>query len=359
MSRHTLQHAAWGLLLLLGACGGGPAALPPGASPEGLPRVLPVGFTFLPQSDDDPLTPEGVALGRWLFHAPRLSGNGQVSCATCHIQERGFSDGSARSREGVTGQPLPRHTPALVNLAWMEGLFWDGGAKNLESLSLAPLTQADEMGQTDLEGMLTGLAADPDVVRRFEAAFGPGEPTLGKLLRGLAQYERTLVSARSRYDRWRRGELGGFLTERESRGLALVRQRCAPCHDSELFTDNAFHNNGLDERFGEGEDVSRGRGRVTLRDEDAGRYKTPTLRNVAVTAPYMHDGRFATLEAVLLHYRGGMVRSSTLDGAFVREGQAPGVTLDDAEAEAVLAFLHALTDEAFLSDPSLGPPDAP
>ncbi|NVJ08364.1 methylamine utilization protein [Myxococcus sp. AM001] len=342
-------------LLLLGACGEGPSS-PMEEGP--FPRHLPAGMTVIPSPPDNPLTPEGIALGRWLFHSPRLSSNGQVSCATCHEQARGFADDAALTRRGVSGRPLVRHAPALINLAWMDGLFWDGGAKNLESLSLAPLTHPDEMGNGQLPLMMTRLAETPEVVERFESAFGPGGLTLSNLLRSLAQFQRTLVSADARYDRWRRGEPGADLSAQELHGLELVQRRCAPCHASELFTDNAYHNNGLDSdaAFGEGEAESRGRGRVTQREEDVGRFKTPTLRNVAVSAPYMHDGRLGTLEDVLEHYRGGMVPSTTLDATFQREGSSPGLPLDDAEKDAILAFLHTLTDKAFLSERELAPP---
>ncbi|MBM7119045.1 cytochrome-c peroxidase [Archangium primigenium] len=343
---------------LLVACGPGPASDPgPGQAPTG--PVLPLGHTALPSPEDNPLTPEGVALGRWLFYAPQLSSNGQVSCATCHVQARAFALDVPLATLGVSGRPLARHTPTLINLAWAGGLFWDGGAKNLESLSLAPLTHADEMGQADLQALMDRLAATPEAVRRFEAAFGPGGPSLSHLLRALAQFQRTLVSADSRYDRWRRGEPGAGLSTLERAGHDLVRERCAPCHGSELFTDQAFHNNGLDAVFGTGEQVTRGRGRVTLRAEDTGRYKTPTLRNVARSAPYMHDGRFPTLDAVLEHYRHGMVDSPTLDGAFRRAPAPPGVPLTDLEKTALLAFLDTLTDEAFLTSPDLGPPPGP
>lgn len=332
------------LLVLLGGCG--PAA--PETVPS--PPPLPVGSTAVPAPPDNPSTPEGVALGRWLFHSPLLSANGRVSCATCHVQARAFSLDAPLGTPGVSGRALSRHVPALVNLAWMDGLFWDGGAKNLESLSLGPLTHPDEMGQGDLEALMERLAATPEAAEHFERAFGPGRPTLGQLLRALAQFQRTLISADSRYDRWRRGEPGATLSAREQEGHALVRQRCAPCHGTELFTDNAFHNNGLDAAFGGGEDVTRGRGRVTLRPEDTGRYKTPTLRNVARSAPYMHDGRFATLDAVLAHYRHGVVPSPTLDSALRREGASPGVSLDERETAAVRAFLDTLTDETFLGE---------
>ncbi|GHG67139.1 cytochrome c peroxidase [Comamonas sp. JC664] len=345
------------LALLLGACGEGPFDIESGP----FPRHLPEGMTVIPSPEDNPLTPEGIALGRWLFHSPRLSSNGQVSCATCHEPARAFADDAALTRRGVSGRPLARHAPALINLAWMDGLFWDGGAKNLESLSLAPLTHPDEMGNTQLPLMMARLEAQPEVVERFEATFGPGSLTLSNLLRSLAQFQRTLVSADSRYDQWRRGEPGAHLAPQEQRGLALVQRHCAPCHGTELFTDNAYHNNGLDpdEAFGEDEAESRGRGRVTQRPEDAGHYKTPTLRNVAVTAPYMHDGRFATLEEVLAHYRGGMVSSTTLDAAFLQDGQPPGLPLTPEDMADVLAFLQTLTDEQFLTEERLRAPQEP
>ncbi|ADO68226.1 Cytochrome C peroxidase [Stigmatella aurantiaca DW4/3-1] len=358
VSPHTLWRTATGLLLavLLGACGDVPRPGAPPPEEASRPPPLPVGFSTIPALEDNPLTPEGIALGRWLFYSPALSSNGQVSCATCHPASRAFSDEAPLTRRGVSGRPLARHTPALVNLAWMEGLFWDGGLKNLESLSLSPLTHPDEMGQADLGALMARLSASPETVQRFETAFGPGGLSLGNLLKALAQFQRTLVSADSPYDRWRRGEPGGDLSPLAQEGFALVQRHCTPCHGSELFTDNAFHNNGLDARFGTGEDLTRGRGRITLRDEDAGRYKTPTLRNVARSAPYMHDGRFATLDAVLEHYRHGMVPSTTLDVAFQRGAAPPGLGLEDGEKAAVLSFLEALTDESFLTNPPLGPP---
>lgn len=342
-------------LLLMGACGEGPSS-PDAEGP--FPRHLPVGMTSIPSPPDNPLTPDGIALGRWLFHSPRLSSNGQVSCATCHEQARAFADDAALTRRGVSRRPLMRHAPALINLAWMEGLFWDGGSKNLESLALAPLTHPDEMGNSQLSSIMAWLSSEPEFAQRFEDAFGPDGLTLSNLLRALAQFQRTLVSADSRYDRWRRGEPGASLSPQEQHGLALVQRHCATCHATELFTDNAYHNNGLDSNaaFGEGEAATRGRGRVTQHPEDIGRFKTPTLRNVAVTAPYMHDGRLATLEDVLEHYRGGMVASTTLDAVFQREGPSPGLSLDDSEKDAILAFLHALTDEPFLTASELAPP---
>ncbi|WP_395852060.1 cytochrome-c peroxidase [Cystobacter fuscus] len=350
--------AAWNLMLaLLGACGPGPESVPPPEGSEAPGPVLPLGFTSVPALPDNPTTPEGVALGRWLFYSPLLSSNGRVSCASCHVQAHAFSLDASLATIGVSGRPLVRHVPSLINLAWMDGLFWDGGAKNLESLSLGPITHPDEMGQRDLQALMERLASTPEAVQRFEAAFGPGGPTLGQLLRALAQFQRTLVSARSRYDSWRRGEPGGELSALEQAGHGLVRTRCTPCHDTELFTDNAYHNNGLDSVWGEGEDATRGRGRITLRPEDTGRYKTPTLRNVARSAPYMHDGRFATLDAVLEHYRRGVVPSPTLDIALRGDShQAPGVPLSDVEKAALLLFLDTLTDEAFLGDPALGAP---
>ncbi|WP_224368187.1 cytochrome-c peroxidase [Hyalangium versicolor] len=361
MSALWLRRTAARFLLpvLLGACGegtGGPTS--PVPADDEVPRSLPAGFSSLPTHQGNPLTPEGVSLGRWLFYSPSLSSTGQVSCATCHPQARAFADETPLTQHGVSGRPLARHTPALINLAWVGELFWDGGVKNLESLSLAPLTHPDELGQADLSALLERLASQPEAVRRFEAAFGPDGLNLSNLLRALAQFQRTLVSADSRYDRWRRGEPGGVLSTQEQEGFALVQRHCVSCHGSELFTDNAFHNNGLDAQFGSGTEVTRGRGRVTQNAADDGLYKTPTLRNVTRSAPYMHDGRFATLDQVLEHYRHGMVASATLDPFFQRSPVSPGLNLEDREKVAILAFLEALTDESFLTDSRLGPPEA-
>lgn len=301
----------------------------------------------MPVPEHNPLSHEGILLGEKLFYDSQLSANGAVSCASCHQPKRAFTDGSALSTLGVSGKALKRHAPSLVNVAFYDAYFWDGGAKNLESLVFGPLRHADEMG-VDLNALPARLQADDTYPLMFKAAFGTDSVHLAYLARALAQYMRTLVSADSRYDRFVRQE-GASLSELELQGMALVQQKCGSCHSFEpgkrdFFTDFAYHNNGLDNFYPEGEEnLYKGRFRITYDSADIGAYKTPSLRNLSLTAPYMHDGRFNTLEEVLEHYRSGIKPTPYLDSALfqAQEGQ-PGIPISSKEQEAILAFLKTL-----------------
>lgn len=287
-----------------------------------------------------------VQLGVRLFFDPRLSATGRVSCATCHDPGHAFASPDRLTDRGESGRPLARHTPTLVNVAWAKrGLFWDGGAKNLESLVLAPLTHEDEMGRADLEPVLELVARDPRLADAFRAAFPAETVTLPHVMRAIAAYERSLVSFGAPWD-------AGELSPRERAGEAVYARSCAGCHHPGLFTDDDFHNIGLDASFGEGDAPSRGRARVTFDAADEGKYRTPTLRNLSFSAPYMHDGRFATLEDVVEHYRHGMVPSPTLDSVFIRRSAdaRPGIELTDVEAADLLVFLKCLDDPRFGPD---------
>lgn len=300
-------------------------------------------FDTVPQPDYNRATTHGVALGKKLFFDPLLSQNGQVSCATCHHTERSFSDGVALSTSGVSGKKLIRHAPALFNLAWMPGYFWEGGAKNLESQVFGPLEHPDEMA-ADLPDLIRKLNMHPEYPRLFKAAFGKDTITTQYLARALAQYERTLISDHSRYDLWIRGE-GGTLTPQELRGYQIYRTNCAACHTEGLFTDNAYHNNGLDSAFTDPaeEFIFYGRYRISLDSADIGKFKTPSLRNLSYTAPYMHDGRLATLEDVLAHYDHGVYYFPTLDPALQKQ-KNPGIPLTSEEMNDLRAFLRTLDD---------------
>jgi cytochrome c peroxidase len=296
------------------------------------------------------VTPAGIELGRRLFFDPRLSGNDRIACATCHDPARAFTDGVARSTAGASGAQLPRNAPGLANIAWTPALFWDGGAKNLESLMFGPIIHPDEMGER-IERMIEQLAADSELRAAFDAAFpGQGVTPTG-VMRALAQYLRSLISADSRYDRFARGEPGSALTEAEQRGLAVHRVRCARCHATELFTDHRFHNIGLDPPEAAplpAEDPRRGRARVTFAAADERAFRTPTLRNLRYTAPYMHDGRFATIAEVLAHYRRDVHASPSLDPALIAPDGARGIPLTDDEVRDLVAFLSTRDDEAFV-----------
>lgn len=318
---------------------------------ESVTTRAPPHFPPVASHPENPTTIAGVALGQRLFHDARLSRTRSVSCGTCHEARHAFTIPEALPTRGVTGRPLARNPPVLLNLAWAEtGLFWDGGSKNLESLALAPITHTDEMGREgDLEGMMAELAADAEYPRLFAAAFVDHAVTVGNLMRALAQFVRSIVSARSRWDDLQTGAAAWTADER--RGEDVFRRDCAGCHIPPLFTDGGYHSNGLDASFGDDPEAPRrGRGRITFAARDIGKYRTPTLRDVAVSGPYMHDGRLTSLEAVIVHYRSGMVETPSLDVRFRRPGRRPGVTMSDEEARGLLVFLSLLTDRELVAE---------
>lgn len=325
----------------------------PRPTPEPWASRIPTNLaSSLPAPERNPTTIAGVELGKRLFYDPILSANDAVSCATCHRQAKAFSDGEALTRAGISGQPLQRNAPALINLAWQPGFFWDGGGYDLESQAFAPIKHPNEMGQK-LDLLLRELKARPPYPELFLRAFADGL-TIPNIVRAIAQFERTLISASSRYDRHVRGE-GVVLTAAETAGLGVFERRCANCHQPDFFTDHRYHNNGLDSVYPDDDEyLAWGRGRITRADADRGAYKTPTLRNIMLTAPYMHDGRFATIEAVLDHYRSGVRDSATLDPVLRHDGEL-GIPLSAADGEVLIAFLHTLTDHDFITDPRHAP----
>jgi cytochrome c peroxidase len=317
------------------------------ATSVGHPLTLryPAGFPLPALPEDNPLTAEGFALGEALFTDRRLSGNETQSCADCHSARRAFSDNVARSR-GANGQEGLRNAMPLFNLAWSPSFAWDGSKPKIRDQAIAAMTNPIEMAG-DPARVVAALRSDPAIVKKFSAAFGSADVTTDGIARALEQYLLANISADSRFDRARRGEV--TLTEEEKEGFALfmteydpVRGRrgadCFHCHGGPLFTDFAFKNNGLDRTS-----ADPARQRVTGRPEDAGKFKTPSLRNVAVTAPYMHDGRFNTLEEVVAHYDHGVVRSATLDPNLAKHPD-DGLKLSAEEQHALVAFLKALTD---------------
>lgn len=339
-----------GLSFVLAACHDNPK-VEPGSQPYRF--EVPANFPAPLENPENPMTKEGIALGRMLFYDVRLSGNNKISCASCHEPKLAFSDGKALGNAGVSGTTLHRHAAALINLAWAgNGLFWDGGSTNLESQAFGPLTAADEMHQ-DLFELIEELNAVPDYVTRFKVAFN-AKITSQNVVKALAQFQRSLVSASSRYDKYRRNEPGGNLSPQELFGLQLVKQKCQGCHAGELFTDHDYHNNGIDADFSNDalEGIFQGRFRVTYKAADIGRFKTPTLRNIALTAPYMHDGRFERLEDVLDHYSEKIKISPTLDLKL----PGKGLQLKDEEKKAIITFLKTLTDQEFITNPEFSRP---
>jgi cytochrome c peroxidase len=280
------------------------------------------------------MTPDRVALGGKLFADPRLSGSGGRSCASCHRSDRAFTDGRQRA-QGLSGAPLPRNTPSLWNLAWSKHYFWDGRAPSLEAQVRGPIEAADEMGG-DWPTILGRLEADADLAGHFRVAFA-GETPISQdtVVKALAAYLRSLVSPVTRFDAWIAGEAGA-LREAELRGFHLFTGKagCLLCHAGWRFTDDRFHDIGL-----KGNDP--GRGAVPGGTPGLRAFKTPSLRELAHTAPYMHDGALPNLSAVVAHYAGAFVR---------RPGLAPSMNptlrLSPHERADLVAFLRTLSSEA-------------
>ena len=285
---------------------------------------------------DQAPTREGVELGRVLFYDPGLSVDGTVSCAKCHAQVHAFADHSVALSTGVDGALGTRNTPALSNLAWYPTFMGDGGITHLEVMPLAPLTNPVEMANTG-DAVVDYLQHHPVYPGLFQQVFG-GKPTGQRMLQALAQFQATFVSANARYDQYLQGQIA--FTDTEQRGYDLFVTHCSTCHEEPLTSDFSYANTGLDSVS-----VDLGRYLVTLDPADHGAFKVPNLRNVAVTRPYMHDGRFFTLRAVIDYYADDLIVHEHLDP------RLPGpLGLNEQEREDLVAFLETLTDHEFLSD---------
>ena len=296
------------------------------------PRT-PLGLDlYRPVPRENPLTPGKVALGRKLFHDRRLSRNGSMACASCHDPGRAFTNG-ARTARGASGSTGTRNVPTLVNRAWGSSFFWDGRAATLEQQALGPILNPDELGATP--DAVLALARSSRYRQEFVAAFG-GEPTIFDVAGALASYMRTIVAGGAPYDRFVSGETDA-LTESARRGFVLfrTRARCTTCHAGPLLSDEGFHNTGVAWR--DGTVVDEGRYRVTHSPADRGAFKTPTLREIARTAPYMHDGSLPTLESVVEFYDGGGRANPGLDREIRPLNLSPGDKKD------LVALLRALT----------------
>lgn len=323
-----------------------------------LPAILDEYLPPMEMPLDNPLSVEGVDLGRRLFYEKKLSADNTQSCATCHAPNSGFSDNNQFS-EGIDGLEGNRNSMPIVNLGWGNTFFWDGRANSLENQAFAPVTDPVEMHNTWLNAV-AALQADPTYPSLFEIVFGTDVIDSVNVVKAIAQFERTMVSGNSTFDKYLRGEPTG-LTEAEEteiyQGFALFMDEskgdCFHCHGDQynpLWTDNLFHNNGLDASF-----TDLGLGKFTKNPSDNGKFKTPTLRNLAYTAPYMHDGRFETLDEVILHYSFGLQNSPTID-PLMKSVNDGGVALSPEERELLKKFLLALSDESFITNPDFQEP---
>lgn len=329
---------------------------------------------------DNPLTVEGIKLGRYLFYDGRLSGrtDSLMTCATCHVQSKGFECGMDNPDfpgghpRGLTGIPSPHAMLPLVNLVWNNsGYMWNGKVnttntdtnfRNLENFIRMGILAPHEMsGSIDKTlNLIKSIAIYPPM---FKAAFGTGDVTLDRISKTIAQFIRTLISSDSRFDRYLRGEIQ--LTQAELRGYVLFTTEtgadCFHCHGgggNPLFTTHLFYNNGKDTCFtGPCEDV-RDRYHITGNPADIGAYRAPTLRNIEYTAPYMHDGRFKTLDEVLNFYNTG-IQNSPYTHPLMHYAAYGGVQLTPSELSDLKMFLLSLSDPCFISNPAFSKPDDP
>jgi len=337
-------------------------------------RSPPLGLPPVPVPGDNPVTAEKVSLGRKLFYDRRLSLNDTMSCAMCHVPEQGFTSNELATAVGIEGRTVRRNAPTLYNVAYFSHIFHDGRETRLEYQIWHPLLAKNEMASPGIGWLIEKIRSLPDYEGLFEAAFqgqGPGLEAIGK---AIASYERTLVSGNSFFDRWRYGGEENALSGAAQRGFALFvgRARCASCHlvgeRQALFTDDAFHDTGIGwdvsvgagpaeyavqlapgvtvkvprkvvESVGDPLPGDLGRYEVTQDPIDRWRYKTPSLRNVALTAPYMHNGSFGTLREVIIVYNQGGIAHPGLDPLIGRLG------LEDKEIDDLVAFLQALTGD--------------
>lgn len=293
----------------------------------------------------NPPTEKGFELGKKLFYDGRLSSDGIVSCGFCHMQEYAFTHHGHTVSHGVNNATGTRNAPPIQNLAYQTTFMWDGATNNLDLQALIPLTSTIEMNG-NLTSIVTMMQGDATYRKLFKSAFTDGQINTENMLKALSQFMVMVTSSNSRFDKYRRGEAGGTLIADELAGYTLFNAKCASCHATDLMTDNSFRNNGLAVNPLVN-DV--GRYRSTELASDYYKFKVPSLRNVEKTAPYMHDGRFGTLESVLEHYNSGVVNSATLDPLLNSNGTL-GIPLTPNEKLQLTAFLKTLTDNQYLTD---------
>lgn len=341
-----MRRAGWlgAFAFVLASCASSPARVT--STPTGEPIAIhaPLGLPPVPIPSDNPPTRETVALGKKLFFSPLLSADGSISCATCHDPAKAFTDGK-RVSTGIGGKSGKRNAPTVLNAAYNKSQFWDGRAASLEEQAAGPMFSPEEMGHS-MKGVEAKLSADPEIRAMFEAAFGPGPVTLDGVTKALASYQRTLLSGNSPFDRYYFGGDPAALSDAARRGFEIFRDpqrgNCATCHVVEerfaLFTDHKFHNlgAGLDP---DGAMPDPGRIAHTLRDGDQGAFRTPGLRNVARTAPYMHDGSLKTLKEVVDFYVGGGSSNQFLDK------EIRPLRLTRQERDDLIAFLESLNGD--------------
>lgn len=340
----------FGLLILNYNCSSDDRTHIPKLQPLEIPEIFSDNIIDPIIPSDNPQTKEGIALGKRLFFDNILSANGTKSCASCHSPQNAFTDNTPTSL-GIDGIAGTRNSMPLFNMAWNynERFNWDGKALSLETQAIEPVENPIEL-HSDWENVVARLQAHPDYPELFNLAFNT--PTITKELttKAISQFERTLISANSKFDNYLQNQ--AVLSPQELNGLDIFMREdkgdCFHCHgnpNNPLWTDNDFHNNGLDSQF-----TDLGLGAVTGDPSDNGKFKSPSLRNLAYSPPYMHDGRFSTLDEVINHYSEGLQNSPTID-PLMKKVDEGGVQLTDQEKADLKLFLLTLTDPSFIANP--------
>lgn len=290
------------------------------------------------------ITNAGFDLGKSLFYEARLSRNNTISCGSCHIQSSAFTQHGHDVSHGIDDRLGTRNSPPIMNLAWSKAFNWDGGVPHLDLQPIVPITTHEEMDE-NLPNVFAKLQAMPKYRSMFKAAFGTEEITTANFMKALSQFMLMCVSSNSKYDMIMRNEENASFTEEELEGYNIFKGKCASCHSEPLFTDGSFRNNGLAPSAVN----DLGQYTATLNETDKYKFKVPSLRNLRYTAPFMHDGRFLTLNGVLEHYNSEVSNMLNLD-PLLNKGAKPGIALSEREKSRLTAFLFTLNDETFINN---------
>lgn len=290
---------------------------------------------------NNPVTKDGFELGRRLFYEPRLSRDNSISCGSCHIQSSAFTQHGHDVSHGIDDRLGRRNSPPIMNLAWMPNYMWDGGIFDLDLQPINPITAHEEMDES-VVNVIAKLQVHPDYPTLFKKAYGSETITTATFMKSLSQFMLMCISSNSKYDSVVQKLGNATFTEEENAGYKLVQQKCGSCHAEPLFTDNSFRNNGI----GIGLNDDPGRYEATLNNTDRYKFKVPSLRNLAYTAPYMHDGRYYRLDAVLTHYNRTVQHTPNLDPVLANGG----IPLSTLEQQQILAFLNTLNDKTFIGN---------
>lgn len=316
---------------------------------EAYALILPNNFPPIQEDfKDQKLTKYGVELGKKLFYDGRLASDNAVACAFCHIQENAFTHHGHSISHGVQGREGFRNAPPLQNLMYLKTYMWDGAVTELQQQPIIPITAHEEMDES-MGNIVKKLQNDSEYKKLFKVVYGDESITAERILKSLTQFMSIMISADSKYDKVIRNE-GAVFTAEESAGREIFNQKCASCHKTDLFTDHSYRNTGLafNPVF-----KDHGRMRVSGLASDDMNFRVPSLRNVEYTAPYMHDGRFYSLKAVLDFYDSGVENQPNLDAELKKVSGKIGIPLSEQEKIYLIAFLKTLSDPKFITNPAL------